>query len=282
MQKTSKHIVAASAVLTAALACTTAHAVVIADFQVITEANYTSDSSINGRAFIGGDLNGSPSIAQSLTQPLGTVGLYVGGNINGTPNVNGDAVVTGTGTVNFNPPFSSGGGQLFNGPIPTDVIPEVSLISDTLADLSANSSVSQSGQTFTFNAAPDANGVAVFDVGEAVLETQNGNLQLNANNADLVVINVAGTAIDQAGGVNINFPNSAGAFVIFNFVDATTLNISSSFRGSIVAPLATVTGDASNVGSLAAFQVDSNGQQTLPSFGFATAPEGPDAEVALV
>ncbi|MGF1633769.1 MAG: PEP-CTERM sorting domain-containing protein, partial [Phycisphaerae bacterium] len=39
---------------------------------------------------------------------------------------------------------------------------------------------------------------------------------------------------------------------------------------------------ASNVGSLAAFQVDSNGQQTLPSFGFATAPEGPDAEVALV
>jgi putative adhesin len=55
--------------------------------------------------------------------------------------------------------------------------------------LTANSIVTASNGTITFNASPDANGAAIFDIASSFL-APNSTVKLNLNGANSVIINV--------------------------------------------------------------------------------------------
>jgi choice-of-anchor A domain-containing protein len=153
----------------------------------------------------------------------------VGGTISNT-NVNSNTVVSNLGTTN--PAFVS------------DLRQDGSLMSTSMTELSyqlgqqtANSTLSISGNRGTFNAQPGANGVAVFNITAANLDSI-GEIQFNRNGADTVIVNVSGSNVT----LNDNFLGGTanlGEHVIWNFTDATDLTLTTAWGGSVLAPKAT-------------------------------------------
>lgn len=239
-------------------------------YNLIVLGNLTSSSEVEGRTFVGGNLTGSSSNYQISTLPASSytgaglvvvgdvtgsikninngAGAVVGGNVssgfnlNGSPqtvqvggtisniNVNSNTVVSNLGTTN--PAFVS------------DLRQDGSLMSTSMTELSyqlgqqtANSTLSISGNRGTFNAQPGANGVAVFNITAANLDSI-GEIQFNRNGADTVIVNVSGSNVT----LNDNFLGGTanlGEHVIWNFTDATDLTLTTAWGGSVLAPKAT-------------------------------------------
>jgi choice-of-anchor A domain-containing protein len=197
--------------------------------------------------------------------------VYVGGNIanfnvNGNGGTGGAVILGNASNSNFNgavPSFIAGSTsgvnrnsgiapsiasnatlqQISNAATSTNFQSVMSGASSFIAGLSANSSYSIAPSfKATFNATPDANGVAVFDIlNDASFFANVNEYTFNANGATTIIINS-----DFAGGaLNANFLGgqavSLGAQILWNFSAATALNFGSQWGGSVLAPLAHVT-----------------------------------------
>ncbi|WP_163070030.1 choice-of-anchor A family protein, partial [Acinetobacter nosocomialis] len=95
------------------------------------------------------------------------------------------------------------------------------------------------GNRGTFNAVPNASGVAVFNISAADLD-KIGEIQFNLNGADTAIVNVSGANVT----LNDNFlggTQGLGQHVIWNFPDAKTLNVTTAWGGSVLAPNAAAT-----------------------------------------
>ncbi|MCW1987906.1 MULTISPECIES: choice-of-anchor A family protein [Novosphingobium] len=238
-------------------------------YNLIVLGNLTSSSEVEGRTFVGGNLTGNSSNYLISTLPASSYtgpGLVVVGDVNGgIKNLNNGsgAIVGGSVSSGFNLNGATQtvqvGGSIANTNVNSNIVQsnlgttnpafvsnlqqDGSLMSTSMTGLSyqlsqqtANSTLAISGNRGTFNAQPNASGVAVFSITAADLNSI-GEIQFNTNGADTVIVNVSGSTIN----LNDNFLGGTanlGQHVIWNFADATDLTLTTAWGGSVLAPKA--------------------------------------------
>jgi choice-of-anchor A domain-containing protein len=243
-------------------------ATALADFNAIIYTNATTSSDIEGASVIGGNFSGAtvynnPSDGGTVTQPAGFGALTVYGNQTGNTNINngGSAYVGGTyQTINFN-----GGGGFYTAPPSTIADFETSLnaLSTQLAGLTATSILPTAQNNEQITATPGANGIAVFNITAAQL-SQIPSYVMNLNGSSSVIINVSGSSVTF--NANDESGITGASNVIWNFYQATTVNLQTQIAGTILATGATVTNNNQIDGTLVANAF--NGQGELHSYGF--------------
>lgn len=192
--------------------------------------------------------------------------LYIGGDNNVSNYIrtlSGDAYIAG----DKQPIQNNGGGHTYSPAPGFDLAPTIANLKKLSSDLSHLSSA-----TLTIN---DPNNVKV-NVGNIAgnlkVYTIAGNLLgggktldfLNSTSNDTIVINVTGTSVNW--GWSTNYDASR---IIWNFADATSINIGDrEFRGTILAPKATVTQSQNINGTLIAQNWVTNGSPELHSYTF--------------
>lgn len=245
-------------------------------YNLVVLGNLSSSSEVEGRTWVGGNLTGGSSnygIKLNGITPS-VVTLAVGGNI-AVSNVNmtfGSATYGGSlsGNINLNQSGATKtGGVALDNATMSQALHDAST---TFKNLSANSSVSlPSGQPGPVNFNVSA-GVtdAVFSVTAAQIFGNNNAQQINLNNAsgvNSIVINVAGTNVDFNGGTNFTSAfndSSLRSKIVWNFYQATTMNIGRNFYGSLLAPDATLTNSTAIEGSVGVANFTQNGEVHLP------------------
>ncbi|MGH7241946.1 MAG: collagen-binding domain-containing protein [Phycisphaerales bacterium] len=251
------------------------------DWNLIVHHNLTSGSSeVEGRTLVGGNLAGTSNYGVKLlptSSYLNIDSLVVGGTVaaNNYQVNSGRARLFGAkGSANFN---MNGGGALIqnDGGVTATVNnawADVTNASTFCSSLSATNTVTLPGGQpagVVFNSIAGPGGVAVFSVNGNSL-FQNNNVQqmdINANGEAVVVINVSGTNITYNGGNMVGGFNVANASkIIWNFYQATTLNIDRHFFGAILAPNAVMSNSTAIEGSVFADIFNQNGEVHLPNF----------------
>ncbi len=290
-------------VATAALSTAPAQAQSIAGLDALRTWNLvvlgdlTSSSEVEGRTFVGGDLNGTSSNYQIRTPAASTFdvpGLTVVGDVNGgAKNLNNGSGALIGGNVNsgFNlngaPQTVKVGGSVANTNVNNNVLQSglaasdpafavnlqqrASLLNSSLTDMSrtlgglaSNSEFLISGNRGTFNAVPNADGVAVFNITAVDLD-RIGEIKFNLNGADTAIVNVAGANVT----LNDNFlggTNGLGEHVIWNFPDASKLDSTTAWGGSVLAPFAAATTGNYIEGSAVFGSLVQNGEFHLGTF----------------
>jgi choice-of-anchor A domain-containing protein len=255
----------------------------------------SSNITANGTATIGinGNTSGTVSLAGGSTLSLignntGTVQLnggtlnYKGSGLGNVTNINGGSVTQVPG-LNLTAPTSTLGS--FASTFQT----QLTALSTQLKGVAANSLATSSSGAVTFNAAPNSSGVAVFAVNTSLFSGAS-SVTLNLDGATSVIINVN---VDSCV-VNVctfsptaNFLNPTGyaATVLWNFINATNLNFTTEFGGSILAPSATVNNSVSIDGTVVAAN-DNTSTGELHSFAYTGAfpgtPAPEPASLALI
>jgi len=281
------------------------------EWNVIAFNNLTSYNHIDGRVFVGGNLTaGSNFTIQNNNVPTTTYGtgsltvvgnaslngsvnagggINVGGNVSGSFNNNGNNQVTYGGTNSAsanNTTFTSGGTDFISA-----LASQSADIKASLTSLSANLSALASSALVAFDASDSNNqkltatgtGLLIYNMTEAEFEAigQNSQLLITVPDGATLVINVAGVDIDLLGKVN-RFTNDSN--VIWNFYEATTVDIAQQFSGSVLGVFADITvGNAGNIdGTVVGNNIlqNANGeihnnyfQGDLSSLTVSTAPE---------
>ncbi len=264
----------------------------LSDYTVVVTGNLSTNSDIEGRTIVGGNITSSSSanfgIKLQSQVPKTDLVLRVKGNIAaGNPiQLNAGSLELGGSKngriINFN-----GGGSLITNPAAdySGIFSDLTQASTSLANYGANSSgmlISNGpGQPgpFKFTANPNSNGLAVFAVNGADVfgNSKVQQIELLTNNAADILINVAGSVI------NWNFGNIVGDLtqnkwrerVVWNFYEATAVNFNSkNMMGQVLAPNATVTASGPIDGSVFAKNLTTTGEVHLPGYnGNFTVPE---------
>jgi choice-of-anchor A domain-containing protein len=200
-----------------------------------------------GAATIG--INGS-NTATVTANGGGTIAINgKGGNINGTssttvtlPNKTDNNGSINNATVSYGP-------VKLSDPLPTlssTFETPLTNLSTQLKTVAPNSTVSSSNGTVTFNAAPNAQGQAVFNISASQLTAGNENVVLDSNGATTIIINVEAScsgstcAITLPSSTNFLDPTADASDVLWNFYNATSLAFGSEFGGTVIAPDAAV------------------------------------------
>jgi choice-of-anchor A domain-containing protein len=273
---------------------------ILQQFNLVVFGDLASTSEVEGRTYIGGDLNSATSnyFTKGNEAPASDLAaLIVGGDVNGGPfevNHGGSAVVGGdlNGQINLN---GSGGiryvagainvpqngdpGSTVQGPVEIpDFETPLRQLSGDLAGLAANSTTSFDGDKGIFTGTPDAGGLAVFWIDGVDFFGTAANLEFLVDGAGTVIVNVAGDVIDIAA----NFLNGIGETIasslVWNFYEATDITIETAFYGTILAPNALVTNANLIVGSVATNEFIQNGEIQLAS----PSTEVPEPATALL
>lgn len=244
-----------------------ASAEALRQYNLIVLGDLQSSSEVEGRTFVGGNLTGGSSNYQIRTpapSPYGIPGLTVVGDVTGghkNLNNSSGAIIGGNVQSGFNlngaPQTVKVGGTIKNTNVNQNTVKsglnasdpaflvnltqQKSLLSSSLTDMSqtlkgmnSNSSVTISQNRATFNAVPNADGVAVFNLTAAQLDSF-GEIKFNLNGADTAVVNVSGKSIK----LNDNFLGGTanlGEHVIWNFPEAENLHLTTAWGGSVLAP----------------------------------------------
>lgn len=267
------------------------------EWNLIVFGNVTSSSEVEGRTFIGGNLEGNSSnymIRTPAASASGQPGLTVVGNVNGShKNLNnGSGAVVGgnvTSGFNLNGPAQTVkvGGTISNTNVNqntvqsglassnqyfmSDLTQQKSLLQSSLTDLSgslsklpATNTVTILNNRATFVASPQASGPAVFNLTAAQLATF-GEIALNVNGADTVVINVSGENIALAKNF-LGGTTGLGERVIWNFYEAKNIAVSTAWGGSVLAPLAAAQTSNYIEGSAVFASLQQNGEFHLGTY----------------
>lgn len=249
---------------------------VLGQFNAVIFGNLNSNSEIEGRTLVGGNLLGTGSTYATRTLPAsGYAALTVGGNVvaNGYVNVNGGGNAAVAGNVKY---MNMNGGTAYiggnvtgnvNGSQVTGASVTVPDFSQTMLDLaaqlqtlSANSSISVASNRATFNAAPDANGLAVFDITDSNFFNGIGEIAFNLNGARTVIVNVDLTSATIAENFLGGAATAIADKVLWNFSAATSLAFNAEFGGSVLAPRASVSNSISLDGTLVAAALTQRGE----------------------
>jgi choice-of-anchor A domain-containing protein len=222
----------------------------------------TGPVTVNGGANtlqINGDNGGAVSLNNGSTMSLngsntGTIQLNGGsfsytGSAGNVTNRNG-GTATQVSSVSLTAPTSTLGS--FASTFQT----QLTALSSQLSGVAANSTASVANGVVTFNAAPNSSGVAVFNI-NASLFSGASTVKMNLDGATSVIINVnvdscANNVCLFAPTANFENPTDYASAVLWNFVNATNLNFTTEFGGSILAPDGTVDNTAAIDGTLVA------------------------------
>lgn len=281
----------AAATLAVAAAATSVEAASFGAYNLVVFGDLTSNSEVEGNSFIGGNLYGTSSnycthcTPESTFHPFDNVGLKVVGNVYGDAKQidNGTDLVYGgdlSAPINLN----GGGSQSFDGDLGSEFESLKNYLLETssyLAELDSNSSVEVPGEqpgAVRFNASGDE--FAVFDIDAAELfsgKTQ--QIELNLNGSEVAIINVSGESANWTTGnmVGALTSDAVRQKVIWNFYEATDLNLKNAVQGSLLAPLAALTNYTPIEGTVVVESFDQYGEVHWPSFA-GELPEHPPEE----
>ena len=143
--------------------------------------------------------------------------------------------------------------------------------------LAANpSSITMGGQGPVFNAVKGGNAFALFNIDAALLSSP--ELRFNVTgNAFPIIVNVTGTNVNWTANAVGGFDSSLNRSIIWNFIDATSVNLQRIVHGSVLARNATVTNNTPIEGTLVARHFTQGGEVHLGTFNgtipFAAVPE---------
>ncbi|MDX2147467.1 MAG: choice-of-anchor A family protein [Planctomycetota bacterium] len=267
----------------------TAEASVLTSWNLVVLGDLQNESQdIEGNAFVGRDfIGGSPTVAKNLDAGAfsGITTLAVGRNVS-VGNINmqaGNLRYAGSFSGNFN--ANGGGNRAQDASIAgwaSAFEVELTGASDFYRSLTPNSSVQlpQNGQPGPVNYIATPSGpdnVAVFNVSAADVFNSSliQQIELSLGGASAIVINVSGTNVNIANGNMVSPWNGALARskTIWNFYEATTINVDRIFSGAILAPLAHLTNTTEINGSVFVRSMRQRGEVHLPVFdGFIPAP----------
>jgi choice-of-anchor A domain-containing protein len=296
------------------------------DYNLIVLKDLQSNSEVEGRTFVGGNVSGGS--ANFFTKPHGLTGgtglvvggnvtggakqinngasLKVGGNLDSGANMNGggSAQVDGNATklnangaavyVDGNVSHTNAKDIYYGGSLSTsngakhagdhsanglqtqiqqqvaDYTRELTDTSAYLAGLGATQALSYSndGQQAIFDAGVGS-GVAVFAIADlnAALKKQSQLKFAFPSSYDLVVINVAGLNVTLPGGINFGAVANLGQKVIWNFYQATSVDLGAkSWFGTVLAPNADLRIGNYIEGSVAAKTLLQNGEVHMNNF----------------
>lgn len=268
----------------------------LSDYSVVVSGNFSTNSDVEGRTLVGGNLTGQNSsnfgIKLQGKVERDDLVLRVGGNIaSGNPlNVNAGSVELGGSLsgrkINFN-----GGGSLVSNPGAdySAIIDDLTLASTLLSKLGPNSNVlmpAQQPAAFTFNAKPDDQGLAVFAIDGADLFSNRlvQQTQFNANGATDILINVAGSSISWQHGNLVGLFNDSDwrGRIVWNFYEAESLDFGSkNMMGQVLAPNATITAAGVIDGSVFAANLKTTSEVHLPGYHGNLIPEPGSAVLSL-
>lgn len=262
----------------------------LTDFNLVVFGDLDSTSEVEGKAFIGGNLSGSASnYGVSLSLASDDVALAVGGSITaGNVSVNAGAMsvvgdVDGNVNMNSNGDYVVGGtinGQVNNGTEVSSLdVPTLSEIqsfylalSNSYSSLTPNSTFEiENGFRALYAADPSIVGeLAVIEVTAAEgleLPSTVSQLAVDLDNASGMIINVTGETIEIPSSLNpvgeiLN--DAVRERVVWNFVNATSLNINPNFNGMVLAPFASLQNSTAIDGQVIVDSFTQRGEVHLP------------------
>lgn len=270
----------------------------LAAYNLIVLGNLNSSSEVEGRTFVGGDLTGNSSnylISSSVPPTTSTVpgltvvgsvtggaknlnngsGALVGGNVSSGFNLNGPAqsvqvggtisntnvnqntVVSGLGASD--PAFVQGLTQ-YGSAMGTSMTG----LSHQLSQLATTATVSMNGSTGVFTVPATPGTPTVFNLTASQLAGMSA-IQFNTNGSNLVVVNVTGDPVNLIQNF-LGGTNNLGTSVIWNFPDAKTLNLTTAWGGSVLAPFAAATTANYIQGSAVFGSLTQNGEMHIGTF----------------
>ncbi|MDC8784009.1 choice-of-anchor A family protein [Roseateles koreensis] len=279
---------------------------ILQQFNLVTLSNVTSTSHVDGRSFIGGNVSGGEyaghpgSILGSSYSGLTVMGnasgvtvnsngLVVEGNLsNSTVNSGASAILGNVSNTNLNgAAYVAGtvsasnlnGGSLSSVPnavaaaTSTDMGATIKGLSTTLSHLSSTgSTVNMSANTATFSAVANSLGVAVFDL--TAIDTSvfsMSQFSFNLNGANAVIFNVDEKTLNIASNFLAGSAAQLAGSVIWNFYNATSLNVNAQFGGVVLAPYATLTNNQNIEGTVLVNKLNQNAEIHAASFTGGTA-----------
>jgi choice-of-anchor A domain-containing protein len=258
---------------------------ILKQFNVVTTGNLSTNSDIEGRTVVGGNLTGGATFYNNpggaAASNFRALTVYGNSTVGNPININngGGATIQGmaAGLINLN----GGGEKSVNGapaaPLPnfssTFTAPLQSLVT-TLAGMVANSVLPGASTPGFPNNVPikasAGTGLAVFSITTADL-AKYASFSIDLNGRDGAVFNVTGGS--YTGMANFLNATSVASKVIWNFTDATSLDFQRQWGGTVLARNAAVTNSTPIEGSL--FAASYNGRGELHSRPFsATLPAG--------
>lgn len=272
---------------------------VLQQFNLVVFGDAKSSSHVDGRTYVGGNLQGGDYVLHVNDMPASAyAGLVVKGNVSGV-NVNGGGISVGgnlssaninqggahvagnAASVNFNGGAAYVGGtasssnfnqgRLDNPLVQADTTGiETTLrsLSEQLAGMAdSGGSVTTNGNKVTFTALADSSGIAVFDL--SLIDTTIlalGEFEFNLGNAALTVFNVDDDIIDIAANFLGGSALSIGSQVIWNFFNASDITLRNQFGGTVLAPDAHLRNDNNIEGSVIVSTLDQHGEIHLQPF----------------
>lgn len=153
------------------------------------------------------------------------------------------------------------------------------------ADLDATNALTYSAdkQQAIYNAGAGT-GIAVFAISDlnAALKTQSQLVFNFPTTYDAVVINVAGKSVKLPGGINFNGPGNLGTKVVWNFFEATSVDLGSkSWYGSVLAPLANLKTGNFIEGSVVARNFTQNGEVHMNNWASSLSVQAQDLQIGV-
>ena len=270
----------------------------LSEYNAIIFNDLDSNVDIGGRTFVGGNIFGNSSTyGTQLPQSETVEALTVIGNMSGGPkNINNGGDVRHGGTISSDVNLNGDGQLIFDANLSIGAERLALLpLSDNLSGLVPNSvaeipnPLGQHGPA-RLNAFPNEDGIAVFDIADGNLLFSNDRVQqieVNANDADAIIINIGGTDINFTHGnfVGAVQNNDTRSKIIWNYYEATDLFFDRAVHGTVLAPNAHLLNRTNIFGAVIVDSLQAHGPISLPGFngaGFAFEDEGTPTDFALV
>jgi len=245
------------------------------EYNLVVLNDLTSSGEVEGKTIISGDLSGSTSnYGIHLPQNDSSVGsvLVVGGDLTTgtTVNANGhEVIIAGNSNGNINASSVSNDASAYD----FDLIKsEFINFSGFLSELAVNSSLltSTNGQPSagSFEVGDSVGSeLAVFNItSEEFFDNnlvQQYDVDLNGQSPSAIVINVSGETINDASLGNAVGNITTDAFrenIIWNFFEATEIDLVKQINGSVLAPFADLTNATPIEGSVVVNNFEQNGE----------------------
>ncbi len=246
-------------------------AAILGDYNVVIAGNATTTADIEGAAAIGGNFSGATIYNNPpALRPSGALALTVFGSTSGNSiNIDnsGNAYVAGSKGA----PISFNGGGYAASPgttIASDFAP-LQALSSSLAGLTPTGTLPSPGNNEVITATPGAGGVAVFDLTASQLSAI-PSFSINLNGATSVIFNVGGSTVNFS--ANDESGTAYADDIIWNFYQATSVDIVTQIGGAVFAVDAHVTNSNQIDGTLVANSW--TGQGELHDYPFTPALPG--------
>lgn len=219
---------------------------VAGQFNVFVFNDFTSSySDVEGAVAVGGNFNVTGYSVNELNKAVAGNALVVGNNLsynNGSVK-NGNIDVGGTVSTSS---FGFTGAYTDSDPI--NFANERSYLSNLSASLNglANTGTATYNYSGLQLTASNNSSVQIFDIDGSLFNSRNNTTFSGFSAGQTIILNISGSGLTFNGGTGTDFA-SYGFNVVYNFYEATTLNTGSGATGTILAPLADITGGFSAI-----------------------------------